>query len=145
MVIEIKIQTVPSTVLFGGYQDGGLMKRGNFDIAMSRDGYVVDPVVWAGKFTTAQIPSAEHVEGLNFMFYSNAEYDRVVDQAATIVDMAERRKLYTQAARRFAADRPALPLYSSAWGTAWSKRLGGVKALSWNGIWVQSADWYIAK
>ncbi|MGJ7574712.1 peptide ABC transporter substrate-binding protein [Variovorax sp. RB2P76] len=143
--IEIKIQNVPSTVLFGGYKDGGLMKRGNFDIAMSRDGYVVDPVVWAGKFTTPQIPSAEHVEGLNFMFYSNAEYDRVVDQAATIVDMAERRKLYTQAARRFAADRPALPLYSSAWGTAWSKRLGGVKSVSWNGIWAQSADWYIAK
>lgn len=143
--IEIKIQNVPSTVLMGGYKDGGLMKRGNFDIAMSRDGYVVDPVGWAGKFTTTQIPSAERVEGLNFMFYSNAEYDRVVDQAASIIDMGERRKLYTQAARRFAADRPALPLYSSAWGTAWSKRLGGVKSVSWNGIWPQSADWYIAK
>jgi len=143
--IEVKIQNVPSNVLFGAYKDGGLLKRGNFDIAMSRDGYVIDPVVWAGKFTSDQIVTAEHVEGLNVMFYSNAEYDRLVGQAGSIVDPAERRKLYAQAAQRFAADRPALPLYSSAWGWAWSNRLGGVKTDHWLGIWPLAADWYVAR
>lgn len=143
--IEVKIQNVPSNLLFGAYKDGGLLKRGNYDIAMSRDGYVVDPIAWAGKFTSDQIPTADHVEGLNVIRYSNPEYDRLISQAASIVDRDQRKKLYEQAARRFAADRPALPLYSSAWGWAWSNRLGGVRTNHWLGIWPLTADWYVAK
>jgi peptide/nickel transport system substrate-binding protein len=142
--IELKIQNVPSNVLFGAYKDGGLIKRGNYDIAMSRAGYVIDPVSWVNLFTTDQIPSASNPEGGNTVFYSNAEFDRLALQAATVVDQAERRQLYTRVAERWARDRPALPLYSSAWGWAWSTRLQGVSVDHWQGMWPVAADWHLA-
>lgn len=142
--VEVRIQNVPSNVIFGSHKDGGLIKRGNYDILMSRAGYVIDPISWVNNFTTDQIPSAQNVEGGNTMFYSNADYDRLVTQAAASVDREERKRLYARTAQLFAMDRPALPLYSSAWGWAWNDRLKGVQINHWLGMWPLSADWHVA-
>lgn len=142
--IELRIQNVPSNVLFGGHRDGGLIKRGNYDIAMSRAGYTIDPVSWVNLFTTDQIPSAANPEGGNTVFYSNAEFDRLALQAKTAIDTAQRKALYVRIAERWARDRPALPLYSSAWGWAWGTRLQGVSTDHWHGIWPLAADWHLA-
>jgi len=142
--VELKIQNVPSNILFGAWKDGGLIKRGNYDIAMSRAGYVIDPISWVNMFTIDQIPSADNVEGSNNPFYSNASYDRLAAQAGASVDRTERQRLYAQLAQQWARDRPSLPLYSSAWGWAWSDRLRGVSVDHWQGMWPLAADWHIA-
>src|SRR5690606_33601345 len=64
--IELKIENVPSTTIFGSYQEGGLLARGNYDIVMSRDGYEVDPADWAAVFTSDSIPSEENPGGFTY-------------------------------------------------------------------------------
>jgi peptide/nickel transport system substrate-binding protein len=141
--IELKIQNVPSNTIFGSWSEGGIYKRGQFDILMSRAGYVIDPVDWTTQFTAEQIPSEENQAGLNRVRYSNPEFDELVAQASQTLDQDVRKDLYRQAAEIFAEDRPSLPLYSSAWGWAWRERLKGVDIDFWSGMWHSSADWYI--
>ena len=144
--IQVKINNVPSNLMFGTYQEGGRLARGNYDIMMSRDGYVVDPLEegWAANFTCAEVPSKDNPGGQSETHWCNREYDALVKQAAESVDQEERKELYAQAARLLARERPALSLYSSTWGWTWSSRLKGVSKDYFDGIWRSAHDWYLA-
>jgi peptide/nickel transport system substrate-binding protein len=141
--IELTIENVPSNTIFGSWEEGGIFARGDYDILMSRAGYFVDPAQWANDFTSDQIPKAELPSGLNRVRYQSPEFDAAVDAAASTLDQEVRAEAYRRAAERFAADRPAIPLYSSAWGWAWNERLAGVSTDFWEGMWPSSADWYV--
>lgn len=62
--------------------------------------------------------SAEHPPGFNGSFYSNPEVDSRLDQARTVVDEAERRRLYDEAISIIWEDAPWLFLYSEVQLTA---------------------------
>ena len=145
--IEVKINNVPSNLMFGTFEEGGRLARGNFDIMMSRDGYVVDPIEegWASIFTCDQRPSKSNPGGQSVTHWCNEEYDALVQEAGSTVDPERRKAPYEQAARLFARERPALPLYSSTWGWAWSTRLKGVSKDYFDGVWRSAGDWYLAR
>ncbi|MBA2451678.1 MAG: peptide ABC transporter substrate-binding protein [Chloroflexia bacterium] len=141
--IELNIENVPSNTIFGTWEEGGIYFRGDYDILMSRAGYVVDPSDWAAQFTTEAIPSGENPSGLNRVRYQSEEFDAAVEEASSTLDQAQRKTAYEQAAQIFANDRPSIPLYSSAWGWAWNERLKDVSTDYWDGIWASSATWNI--
>ncbi|MEZ4563382.1 MAG: peptide ABC transporter substrate-binding protein [Thermomicrobiales bacterium] len=141
--IELVIENVPSNTIFGSWEEGGIFMRGDYDILMSRAGYFVDPASWAKDFTSDQIPSDEFPGGFNRVRYQSEAFDEAVNAAAQTLDQAVRGEAYTTAAQQFAADRPSLPLYSSAWGWTWNERLQGVDTAFWEGMWPSSAGWYV--
>lgn len=141
--IELVIENVPSNTIFGTWEEGGIYARGDFDILMSRAGYIVDPAQWAKDFTSSQIPTEEFPGGINRVRYQSEEFDAAVDEAAQTLDQAVRGEAYTRAAEQFATDRPSIPLYSSAWGWTWNERLQGVETGFWEGMWPGSAGWYV--
>jgi peptide/nickel transport system substrate-binding protein len=143
--IELNIENVPSNTLFGGYSEGGLIQTGNFDIVMSRDGYFLDPLEWVSYFTTAWIPSEESPDGWTYAHWSNAEFDRLAEEAASTLDLEARRALYNQIDEMFREYRLALPLYQAPRFNAWSTRLQGVTWDYFNprNILLGTADWYL--
>ncbi len=141
--IELKIQNVPSNTIFGGWKEGGLYARGKYDVLMSRAGYVIDPANWASQWLGDEIPSDAVPGGQNRVRYKSAEFDAAVREAMGTLDPAVGKPAYARAARTFAKDRPALPLYSSRWGWAWRNRLQGVSTNYWQGMWRGAADWYV--
>jgi peptide/nickel transport system substrate-binding protein len=145
--IELTIENVPSNTIFGSYQEGGLLARGDYDIVMSRDGYEVDPINWVALFTTDQIPSEENPDRFTYSFYSNPEFDRIAAEAASTLDQEVRRPLYEELVRIFAADRPALPLYRSASADAWRDRLHGVGTDHFDprGAIYSAENWYVVE
>jgi len=144
--IEVNIENLPSNLMFGSYQEGGRLARGDFDIMMSRDGYVVDPLEegWAANFTCEEVASESNPGGQSETHWCNPEYDAIVQEAASTVDQNRRAELYAEAAQLFARERPALPLYSSTWGWTWSTALQGVSTDYFDGIWRSAQDWYLA-
>ncbi len=143
--IELTIENVPSNTIFGSYEEGGILARGQYDILMSRDGYEVDPVQWAALFTTDSIPSAEAPDLFTYSFYSNPEFDRIAAEAASTLDTERRTALYAELVEIFANDRPAIPLYRSASADAWRDRLQGVRTDFFDprGTLYGAADWYV--
>lgn len=141
--IELTIENVPSNTIFGSWEEGGIYMRGDFDILMSRAGYFVDPAQWATDFTSGQIPTEDVPFGFNRVRYQSEAFDEAVAEGSSTLDQAVRGDAYTRAAEQFAADRPSIPLYSSAWGWTWNERLQGVDIGYWEGMWPSSAGWYV--
>lgn len=143
--IEVTIENVPSNTIFGSYEEGGLLARGDYDLVMSRDGYDVEPVNWVALFTTEQIPSAEFPGRFTYSFYSNPEFDRIAAEASSTLDREVRQELYAELVRIFAADRPALPLYRSASADAWRDRLVGIESRYFDprGTLYTAENWYL--
>lgn len=145
--IELLIENVPSNTIFGTYQEGGLLARGNYDIVMSRDGYEVDPVNWVSLFTTDQIPSEENPGRFTYSFYSNPEFDRLAAEATATLDQEQRRAIYAQIGEIFATDRPSLPLYRSASADAWRDRMQGVGTdyFEVRGALYSANNWFVSE
>jgi peptide/nickel transport system substrate-binding protein len=144
--IEVTIQNRPAEEIFAGYEDDGALARGAYDLMMSRDGYYIDPKAWTEVFTTASIPTADNPGGFSYSFWSDPEFDALATEAGAEIDVAAAQPMYAELAERFAAERVALPLYSSTWGWAWSEDLEGVDATTyWDGIWPSVADWLLTR
>ncbi len=143
--IELNIENVPSNTIFGTYQEGGILARGQYDILMSRDGYDIDPFSWVNLFTTELIPSEENPTGFTYTFYSNPEFDALAQEGISTLDPEVRGEVYDQIVDLFAQDRPAIPLYRSAKAESWRERLAGVDPDFFldRGALFSAADWYL--
>lgn len=143
--IEVKIENVPSNRLFDSRDQGGLLASGDFDMAMSRDGYAPDPTTWISQFTTASIPSDDNPSGISASWWSNAEFDRLAQEASSEMDPEKRDAVLSEINSLFIGDRVAIPLYAGINGMAWNSRLTGVDTDSWYGAWTSKsvANWEV--
>ena len=90
--IEVKVQT-------GDYSTiDGLLREGNFDLAINGHGGIANPAMLETPTWPAQT-------------YDNTEYDELYEQQATTVDETQRRELVWELQEMIAEDLPVLTLY----------------------------------
>ncbi|GAD88810.1 putative ABC transporter substrate-binding protein [Vibrio halioticoli NBRC 102217] len=79
-------------------------KEGQFDVLRAS---------WCGDYNEAStfLSLFTSNNDRNFAFYSNANYDAVMDKAQAETDQAQRNKLYDQAESILSADMPIAPIY----------------------------------
>ena len=111
--VDLRIENVPSDVLFAGWDSNGLRKHGNFDIIMYTTGPGIDPDSHLyGNYHSDNVPTVDNNGGgSNFSRWINADVDGWIDEAAGITDVAERQKLYCQVAEQINKDLPRAFLY----------------------------------
>jgi peptide/nickel transport system substrate-binding protein len=111
--LDLKIQNVPSDVLFAGWDSNGLRKHGQFDILLYTTGPFLDPDSHLyGNYHSTSIPTAENEGGgSNYSRYVNADVDGWIDEAASITDVAQRRDIYCKVAEQINKDLPRIFLY----------------------------------
>jgi peptide/nickel transport system substrate-binding protein len=96
--------------------------RGNFHMYTLQWVGVTDPDMLRRVYHSKQVPPA----GLNRVFYSNPEVDRLIDAAAAAPD-AERRELYGRAQQLIAADVPYVSLWYKTNVAVYQPALTGVR------------------
>jgi peptide/nickel transport system substrate-binding protein len=145
--IELNIENVPSNTIFGSFDEGGILPRGNFDILMSRDGDYIDPAEWMSLFTTAAIPSEENPAGFTYSFLSDPQFDELAAEATQTLDQEARLAIYQQMEARLQELKPCLPLYRSAAMNAFSTRMHGYRNeyFEGSGTLFSAADWYVSE
>lgn len=111
--IELKIENVPSDVLFAGWGANGMRKHGRFDILLYTTGPGIDPDSHLfANYHSARIPTADNEgSGSNFSRYINPDVDKWIDDAAATTDMAKRKELYCKVAAQINKDLPRIMLY----------------------------------
>lgn len=111
--IALRIENVPSDVLFAGWGDNGLRKHGRFDIVLYTTGPGIDPDSHLfANYHSASIPTAENTgDGSNYSRYRNATVDEELDKAAATTDLAARKAAYCKANAQILTDLPRIPLY----------------------------------
>lgn len=92
-----------------------------------------DPIFLKDLFTTGRIPGLG-VACCNRSRYSNAEVDKLLEDAINEIDREKAKQLYVQAWEKISADLPLLPLWYPANMVVSNKRIGNVK-ISPSGDW----------
>ncbi len=97
--------------------------RGSFQMYTLQFVGVTDPDMLRRVFHSSQAPPV----GLNRVFYSDAEVDRLIDAAAVAVDDQARRALYTKAQQMIADDVPYVSLWYKTNVAVFQPDIEGVK------------------
>ena len=97
--------------------------RGSFQMYTLQFVGVTDPDMLRRVFHSSQAPPV----GLNRVFYSDAEVDRLIDAAAVAVDDQARRALYTKAQQMIADDVPYVSLWYKTNVAVFQSDIEGVK------------------
>jgi peptide/nickel transport system substrate-binding protein len=97
--------------------------RGNFQLYTLQWVGVTDPDMLRRVYHSRQAPPA----GLNRVYYSNPEVDRLIDAAASAADDERRRPMYAKAQQLIAADVPYISLWYKTNVAVFQPDITGVK------------------
>jgi peptide/nickel transport system substrate-binding protein len=139
--IDVEIRNYNSTVLYGTYEDGGILKRGKYDIAMYAWLSSPEPATKEALYSSKNIPP----NGQNNPRIDNAELTDLLRKGSTEIDPAKRVEVYHRVADILVDETPVVPLF---WYTSidpCTDRLHNYRpnptqsADTWN-----AAQWYLA-
>ncbi len=149
--IEMYIENVPSSVLFGSWANDADRKKGRYDVLMYTTGGGIDPHAHIdGYYHSKNIPSEENGgTGYNYTRHKDAELDGYLDRAGSAPSMEERAEAYRNVQTRLAEIIPHIYLYRRLSVHAFRNHVKGWQAngygiidsvATWN-----IANWYIEK
>jgi len=142
--IEVNIENLPSPMLFGSWQDGAPMVRGNFDIMMFTITNTIDPQSdLYNLFHSSRVPTERTRAGQNFQRIVDPEIDAALQAASSTPDDAKRAAAYRVVAERADADKGHILLYSRLELDAYNKRVKGHAPNIWSEFTWNAEDWRI--
>lgn len=143
--IDIVIENVLPTVLFGSWGDKSPRKLGTYDIQMYSPGPSIDPDQYLfGFYHSSQIPTdANNGAGNNTSRYANPAFDAAVEAASSTVDIAQRKALYGKAAQLMYDDVPVIVLYTRLNINAMRKSVKGWEVNPWEWFSWDLQNWWI--
>lgn len=111
--VDLRTQSHRSDTLFGNAANGGVLVRGDFDLALRARGMWGDPDPnMSICYQSRWIPSAENQGmGANFGGYQNTVVDEALEEAQNTMDEARRHELYYLAQRHIQDDVPVMYLF----------------------------------
>ncbi|HEU4366034.1 MAG TPA: peptide ABC transporter substrate-binding protein, partial [Candidatus Krumholzibacteria bacterium] len=139
--IDLEIENYGPTVLYGTFEDGGVLKRGTFDIAMYAWLSSPGPSRRLALYSSGSIPP----NGQNHPRFVNERLTALLEQGGAEAHDARREELYRSVQEILVDEAPVIPLF---WYTAIdpvTERLRNFRpnatqsADTWN-----AAEWYLA-
>jgi peptide/nickel transport system substrate-binding protein len=145
--IELFIENVPSSVLFGSWASGAFRKHGQYDLLMYTTSDNVDPQSQvAGYFHKDSIPTeANGGSGFNYSRWVNEEFSELVDQAGSTPDLEKRKEFYRQAMEILSAELPHIYLYDRNDIHLSRSRVQGFEVNPWSNQTWNAADWTVSE
>ncbi len=104
--IKLTIKNYHPTVLFSSYDAGGILKRGEFDMALYAFLAPPDPSTKEGSYSMDFIPPA----GQNFSRIKNRRLSRLLSRGSSTVQFDRRKAIYDSVAVILVRELPVIPL-----------------------------------
>jgi peptide/nickel transport system substrate-binding protein len=139
--IDLELRNYSPTVLYGTWEDGGILKKGAFDVAMYAWLSSPDPSRRQALYASGSIPP----QGQNHPRFVHRELTSLLEAGATETDPAAREDIYRRAQMILVEEAPVIPLF---WYTAIDPVTARLRNFRPNAT--QSADtwnaatWYLA-
>jgi peptide/nickel transport system substrate-binding protein len=111
--VELYIENLPPSELFGSWESGAIRKHGNFDILMYMSNEGIDPHgSMFGYFHSSQMPTyANGGQGYNYSRWIDATADAALETAGSSPDLEVRKTAYQTTCERIADGIPHIYLY----------------------------------
>jgi peptide/nickel transport system substrate-binding protein len=105
--VDLSIRNYNGTVLYGTYEDGGILKRGKFDIAMYAWLSSPEPATKEALYSSKNIPP----RGQNNPRIDHKELTRLLAGGSTEVDPDKRVAIYRRVSEILVDEVPVIPLF----------------------------------
>jgi peptide/nickel transport system substrate-binding protein len=105
--VDLKVRNYNGTVLYGTYEDGGILKRGKFDIAMYAWLSSPEPATKEALYSSENIPP----RGQNHPRINNRELTELLVRGSTEVKEAKRVEIYRRVSEILVEQVPVIPLF----------------------------------
>ncbi|MBU8922041.1 MAG: peptide ABC transporter substrate-binding protein [Bacteroidales bacterium] len=103
---DLVIKNYHPTVMFGSYDEGGILKRGKFDLGLYAFLAPPDPSTKDGSYSEDFIPPA----GQNYSRIRNRRLTELLDRGGRTVSFEERKMIYDEVADIVLDELPIIPL-----------------------------------
>lgn len=135
--VPVTVDPVPAAEFFGNAANGGVLVRGDFDLALRARGMWGDPDPnMSICFQSRWVPGADNQGmGANFGGFSDPDVDNWLDEAQTTMDQDRRHDLYTRVQRRIADQVPVTYLYNLPNVDVARRGLAGLSPLPYLNVW----------
>jgi len=145
--VQLEVNNVPSSVLFGSWSQNSPRKKGNFDINMYASSPDIDPQdTVVQRFTCGNIPRPENNgAGFNYYRYCDPQTDQLVQQAGAIVDQDKRKALYTAILKRVNDAQISVWLYNRSNIDAYRSNVGGYRDDGWDNLTWNAQEWFVSR
>jgi peptide/nickel transport system substrate-binding protein len=104
--VDLAVRNQDPSVLYASYDEGGVLRRGTFDIALYAALSPPDPSNKEGSYSETFIPP----KGQNFTRVRNREITRLLAEGSRTVAFAERKRIYDSLSVLVAEQAPVVPL-----------------------------------
>jgi len=104
--VDLGVRNYTPSELYASYDEGGILRRGSYDIALYAVLTPPDPSTKDGSYSAAFIPP----KGQNFTRIRNERLTRLLAEGSATVLFAERKKIYDEVASILAEEAPMVPL-----------------------------------
>jgi peptide/nickel transport system substrate-binding protein len=104
--VDLAVRNYSPGELYASWDEGGILRRGKYDIALYAALMPPDPSTKEGTYSTAFVPP----KGQNFTRIRNERLTRLLAEGSRTVDFAERKRMYDEISRIVADESPAIPL-----------------------------------
>jgi len=143
--VELYIENVPSSELFGSYSSGAFRKHGQFDILMFTTNGGADPHSQVyGYFDSRSIPCDDNAgTGYNYSRWIDDEYDAQMDIAGSNPDLEVRKAAYQKGAERIAEGRPHIYLYDRGDIDLLRDDFMGYEMNIWESVTYTADEWWL--
>ncbi|MFH1755221.1 MAG: ABC transporter substrate-binding protein, partial [Candidatus Latescibacterota bacterium] len=105
--IDLKIRNYNSTVLYGTYEDGGILRRGKFDLVMYAWLSSPEPATKEALYSYHNIPP----KGQNNPRFHNEKISQLLQQGSNELDESQRIKIYHEISNILVDEAPVIPLF----------------------------------
>jgi peptide/nickel transport system substrate-binding protein len=97
---------------------------------------IPDPTTEAPRYLSREIKPG----GFNYLFYSNARVDAIIDATMTTLDQKRRGQLFQEYQEILGRDVALIPLYVMTGVDVWNKKFAGFQVSEWGGASPQFLD-----
>ncbi|MGD1049239.1 MAG: peptide ABC transporter substrate-binding protein, partial [Candidatus Krumholzibacteriaceae bacterium] len=104
--VDLSVRNYSPGELYASWDEGGILRRGKYDIALYAALMPPDPSTKEGTYSAAFVPP----KGQNFTRVRNERLTRLLAEGSRTVDFAGRKKIYDEISRIVADESPAIPL-----------------------------------
>lgn len=104
--VDLEVKNYDPSVLFASYDEGGILRRGAFDIALYASLNPPDPSNKDGSYSERFVPPA----GQNFTRIRSVELSRLLAEGGRTVPFVERKSIYDRVSILVAEQAPVIPL-----------------------------------
>jgi peptide/nickel transport system substrate-binding protein len=105
--VDLEIRNYNSTVMYGTYEDGGILKRGKFDIAMYAWLSSPEPATKEALYSANNIPP----RGQNNPRIDHARLTELLSRGSNEVRPEERIRIYKEISEVLVEESPVIPLF----------------------------------